>query len=106
VGQRIYRLATHQFPNVAATPGYRLLESFSQDPIPRWSFRLGRSVLDTRLCLARGEAATIMSYCWQGPRRARLRVKPLFAMRPMHEVIQEHGGMLQTVSMRHGEVEI
>lgn len=106
VGQRIYRLATHQFPNVAATPGYRLLESFSQDPIPRWSFRLGRSVLDCRLCLARGEAATIMSYCWQGPRRARLSVKPLFAMRPMHEVIQEHGGMLQTVSMRHGEVEI
>jgi predicted glycogen debranching enzyme len=106
VGQRIYRLATHQFPNVAATPGYRLLESFAQDPIPRWSFRLGRSVLECRLCLARGECATVMSYSWRGPRRARLSVKPLFAMRPMHDVIQEHGGMIQTVSMRHGEVEI
>ncbi|HKO90777.1 MAG TPA: amylo-alpha-1,6-glucosidase [Polyangiaceae bacterium] len=106
VGQRIYRLATHQFPNVAATPGYRLLESFAQDPIPRWNFRLGRSLLECRLCLARGECATVLSYSWQGPRRARLSVKPLFAMRPMHEVIQEHGGMIQTVSMRHGEVEI
>ena len=106
VGRRIYRLATHQFPGVAATPGYRLLESFAQDPIPRWSFRLGRSLLESRLCLARGENATIISYTWHGQRRARLSVKPLFAMRPMHEVLHEHGSMIQTVSMRHGEVEI
>lgn len=106
VGQRIYRLATHQFPGVAATPGYRLLDSFAQDPIPRWTFRLGRATLVVRLCLARGESSTIMSYTWQGQRRARLSIKPLFAMRPIHEVIHEHGGMLQTVSMRHGEVGI
>lgn len=106
VGQRIYRLATHQFPGVAATPGYRLLDSFAQDPIPRWTFRLGRSSFESRLCLARGENATILSYTWHGQRRARLSVKPLFAMRPIHDVIHEHGGMLQTVSMRHGEVEI
>jgi predicted glycogen debranching enzyme len=106
VGQRIYRLSTHQFPGVAATPGYRLLESFAQDPIPRWTFRLGRSTLSMRLCLARGESVTIISYKWDGPRRARLSLKPLFAMRPIHDVIHEHGGMIQTVSMRHGEVEI
>jgi predicted glycogen debranching enzyme len=106
VGQRIYRLATHQFPGVAATPGYRLLESFAQDPIPRWVFRLGRATLECRLCLARGENATVISYSWQGPRRARLSVKPLFAMRSMHDVLREHGSMIQTVSMRHGEVEI
>jgi len=106
VGQRIYRLSTHQFPNVAATPGYRLLESFAQDPIPRWTFRLGRATLEMRLCLARGESATIISYTWDGPRRARLSLKPLFAMRPIHEVIHEHGSMHQTVSMRHGAVEI
>jgi predicted glycogen debranching enzyme len=106
VGQRIYRLSTHQFPGVAATPGYRLLESFAQDPIPRWTFRVGRSTLRVRLCLARGESATVISYTWDGPRRARLSLKPLFAMRPMHDVIHEHGGMLQTVTMRHGAVEI
>lgn len=106
VGQRIYRLSTHQFPGVAATPGYRLLEGFAQDPIPRWTFRLGRSILTLRLCLARGESATVLSYTWEGQRPARLSLKPLFAMRPMHDVIHEHGGMIQTVSMRHGEVEI
>jgi predicted glycogen debranching enzyme len=106
VGQRIHRLSTHQFPGVAATPGYRLLESFAQDPIPRWTFRLGRSTLRMRLCLARGESVTIISYTWDGPRPARLSLKPLFAMRPIHDVIHEHGSMLQTVSMRHGEVEI
>ncbi|MET0410297.1 MAG: glycogen debranching enzyme N-terminal domain-containing protein, partial [Polyangiaceae bacterium] len=49
VGSRVYRLATHQFPGIAVTPGYRLLESFAQDPIPRWTFRLGDSLLERRL---------------------------------------------------------
>jgi predicted glycogen debranching enzyme len=106
VGSRVFRLATHQFPGIAATPGYRLLETFAQDPIPRWTFRLGDSILERRLCLVRGENATIMSYTWQGKKRARLSMKPLFAMRPLHEVAREHGGMIQRVSLRQGEVEI
>lgn len=106
VGQRVYRLATHQFPGIAATPGYRLLESFAQDPIPRWVYRLGESVLERRLCLVRGQNVTVMAYTWHGPRRVRLSMKPLFAMRPLHEVSREHGGMIQRVAMRQGAVEI
>lgn len=106
VGRRVHRLSTHQFPGVAATPGYRLLERFSQDPIPRWQFRLGRSLLEQRLCLARGRNVTVLAYRWSGPRAARIAIRPLLAMRPLHEVTHEHGGMIQRVSLRHGEVEI
>src|SRR5664280_1509267 len=38
---RQYRLSTHQFPNLAPTPGYRLLRQFAMDPIPRWTSRIG-----------------------------------------------------------------
>lgn len=106
VGRRTHRLSTHQFPGVAATPGYRLLRSFAQDPIPRWTFRVGRSTLELELCLVRGRDATIMAFTWHGSRPAHFSVKPLFAMRPIHEVTHEHGGMIQRVSLRHGEVEI
>src|SRR5690606_30681872 len=51
VGDRSYRLSTHQFPNLAPTPGYRLLQSFAQDPLPRWTYRLGKAELERRLCL-------------------------------------------------------
>lgn len=106
VGQRAYRLSTHQFPGVAATPGYRLLESFSQDPLPRWVYRLDRDALTTRLCLARGFNTTIISYTWHGSETALLSIQPLFAMRSIHDVTREHGAMMQRVSMRHGVVEI
>src|SRR5690606_35729629 len=42
VAGRSYRLATHQFPDIAPTPGYRLLESLAMDPLPRWVCRLGK----------------------------------------------------------------
>lgn len=106
VGRRDFRLATHQFPDVAPTHGYRLLESFAQDPLPRWTYLLGGVRLERRLCLARGRNATVLSYTWHGRHAVRLQMKPLFAMRPMHTVAREHGGMIQRVSLRQGEVEI
>ena len=39
IGTRTYRLATHRFPDVAPSPGYRNLEQFAQDPLPRWTPR-------------------------------------------------------------------
>jgi predicted glycogen debranching enzyme len=106
VGQREFRLATHQFPDVAPTPGYRLLQSFAQDPIPRWTLRLGSVPLERRLCLVRGHNATVLSYTWHGRHRVRMQLRPLFALRPIHKVVLEHGGMIHRVSMRQGEVEL
>lgn len=104
VGKRHYKLATHQFPEIAPTPGYRLLESFSQDPIPRWIYRLGKHRLERRLCLARGANVLIACYTWYGKSAVRLSMKPLLSMRPIHELCSEHGGIVQKVSVRKGAV--
>lgn len=105
-GGHTYRLATHQFPNVAPTPGYRLLQTFAQDPLPRWVYKLKRGTLERTLCLVRGQNAAVMSFTWQGRGAARLTVKPLMPLRPLHALMTEHGGMLQRATMRQGEVEI
>ena len=66
VGDRSHRLATHQFPDVAPTPGYRLLQRFRQDPIPRWDYRVGKGEFERALCLARDKNVLILRYCWRG----------------------------------------
>ena len=104
VGDRVYRLSTHQFPGVAPTPGYRRLSFFAQDPIPRWEFRLGSSRLERTLSLVRGHNAVVLGYRWSGPVTARLTVKPLMPLRPVDELMREHGGMMQRVTLRPGEV--
>jgi predicted glycogen debranching enzyme len=104
--RRSYRLATHQFPNVAPTPGYRNLLSFAQDPIPRWVFRTGSGTLERTLCLVRGENAVIMGYTWSGAGAARVSLRPLMPLRPVDALMHEHGGMEQLVSLRPGAVEL
>ena len=106
VGSRTYRLSTHQFPEMAPTPGYRLLADFAQDPLPRWRFRLGKSWFERSLCLARGANALVLRYTWRGKAPARLSVMPLMPLRPAGELTREHGGMVQRVTLRPGEVEM
>ena len=102
--RRVYRLATHQFPNVAPTPGYRLLQSYSQDPLPRWVFRLGAHTLERTMCLARGRNAMIIGYTWRGRVPARLSMRPLMPLRPVEKLMVEHGAMNQVVLLRGGSV--
>jgi predicted glycogen debranching enzyme len=104
--RRVYRLATHQFPNVAPTPGYRLLQSFAQDPLPRWTFRLGAHTLERTLCLARGKNAMIIGYTWRGKVPAHVSMRPLMPLRPVESLVVEHGAMNQVVMLRGGSVEV
>jgi len=104
--RRVYRLATHQFPNVAPTPGYRLLQSFAQDPLPRWTFRLGAHTLERTLCLARGHNALVLGYTWRGKVPARVSIRPLMPLRPVERLMVEHGAMNQIVALRGGSVEV
>ncbi len=102
--RRSYRLATHQFPDVAPTPGYRNLLTFAQDPIPRWVFRAGSGTLERTLCLVRGENAVIMGYTWSGAGLARISLRPLMPLRPVDSLMREHGAMEQLVALRPGAV--
>lgn len=106
VGNRTYRLAAHRFPNIAPMPGYRLLERFSQDPLPRWTYRIGKARLERTLCLARGSNALVLGFTYTGSKPAKLTVRPLMPLRPMSGLTHEHGGMLQRVSLKHQEVEL
>jgi predicted glycogen debranching enzyme len=106
VGDRSYRLAVQQSPDAAPTPGYRYLETFDQDPIPRWTYRLGKGRLERTLCLVRGKNAMIASYTWMGREPAHLHLRPLMPMRRIHTLTREHGGMVQRVRLQPGLVDV
>jgi len=103
---RHYRLWTHQFPDVAPTPGYRLLRRFVQDPIPTWLYQVGDAELEVRLSLVRGHNALVLGHAWRAKSPARLVVRPLMPFRPIRSLMREHGAMMQNVHLRPQEVEI
>lgn len=104
--RRTYRLSTHQFPGVAPTPGYRHLQRFSIDPVPRWVFQLGGHVFERALCFVRGKNALIMAFTWRGKGLAMLQLRPLMPLRPADGLMREHGGMVQVLSLRPRAVEM
>lgn len=104
--KRSYRLSSYRFPNIAPTPGYRAQRAFAQDPLPRFIYRLGKSDFEVTLALARGHNTLVMAYRWLGRNPVRVSIKPLLAMRPVDSLAQEHGAMMQRVSLRQGGVEI
>ncbi len=106
VGGRTHKLSTHQFPNMAPTLGYRALETFTLDPLPRWVYRFPSGTIERTLCLVPDRQAVVIAMTWSGRETARLSLRPLMPMRPAHELSCEHGGMLQKVTLRAGEVEV
>jgi predicted glycogen debranching enzyme len=100
------QLATHQFPGVPPTGGYRMLTVFTQDPLPRWTYSVNGGELEQTLALARGANTVVLRYLWTGPKPVSLELRPLMALRSFHDLVSEHGAMLQRVEMRQNEVAV
>ncbi len=106
VGGRTHRLAVHQFPGCAPTPGYRYLDSYEQRPLPTWNYRIGEGLLQVTLALARRRNLVVFRLVWSGESPIQVTLRPLMPMRSHHDLLHEHGGMRQVTTMRSGAVEI
>ncbi|AKT39804.1 amylo-alpha-1,6-glucosidase [Chondromyces crocatus] len=97
-----WELGMHQFPSVDPEDTAFYLACFDQDPLPRWTYEVGGGQLEVCLALVRGENAVVLRYRWQGPQSVRLTLRPLLAVRHMHTLLRENGGMSNRVELRVG----
>jgi len=103
-GAHEIELASHQFPTVPPREGYRYLQWFHQDPLPRWTYGLARGTLEKTLALVRGANALVIRYVWSGAAPIPMSARPLLAMRDHHGLTHVHGAMIQRVLLRPREV--
>lgn len=102
----VWDLAKHQFPNLDPDRGSFYLERFDQDPLPRWTYGVAGGELEVLLALVPGENAAVLRYSWRGPQPVICTLRPLLAMRHMHEIMREHGAAEQRVELRAGEMRV
>jgi predicted glycogen debranching enzyme len=105
-GRPRWELAKHQFPGVDPESGSFYLQRFDQDPLPRWTHAVAGGELEITLALVRGENAAVLRYLWRGPHLVQASLRPLLAARSFHDLQREHGGMLQRVELRAGEMRV
>ncbi len=102
----VWDLAKHQFPGFDPDRGSFYLQRFDQDPLPRWTYAVAGGQLEVLLALVPGENAAVLRYTWRGPQPIICTLRPLLAMRHIHDIMREHGAMEQRVELRAGEMRV
>ena len=90
-----FALDSNQYPDVIYPQGYRHLRQFSSSPCPRWTFEGDGWRLQKQLRLLPGQNTVVLTYTLlsgEGP--LDLELRPLLAMRPIHELSYQWNGPL------------
>ena len=89
------QLACNEYPGAVHPEGHRLLRAFSNEPFPRWGYQGDGWTLEKSLCLLRGQNTVCVTYTLLGGTRpVDLHLRPLFALRGIHELSYQWNGPL------------
>jgi predicted glycogen debranching enzyme len=96
-------LGCNEYPDALHPEGYRLLRAFAAEPFPRWAYQGEGWTLEKQLRLLNGENTVVLSYTLMGSARAvELEVRPLLALRGMHELMYQWNAPLAPMSLAPG----
>ncbi|HEV2295483.1 MAG TPA: amylo-alpha-1,6-glucosidase [Tepidisphaeraceae bacterium] len=102
-----HALACNEYPGTIYPEGHRLLKAFCAGPYPRWAYQGDGWTLEKSVRLVRGENTVVVSYTLLGADcPAELDVRPLLALRSMHDLMYQWNGRLaaENKSKRHHRI--
>lgn len=95
-------LASNEYPGVIHPEGHQLLRAFSLLPFPRWAYQGEGWTIEKSLRLLRGENTVCLRYTLlAGDQPVDLELRPLFALRSMHELMYQWNGRLGAETRGH-----
>jgi predicted glycogen debranching enzyme len=96
-GGRPHPLSSCEYPGVIHPGGHENLRAFSDEPFPRWAYQGESWTIEKQLRMLPGENTVCLSYTLlAGERPVELEVKPLFALRGVHDLMYQWNGRLLT----------
>ena len=102
-----FPLACNEYPGAIDPRGDQSLRAFSPGPFPRWAYQGDGWTLEKSVRLLRGENTVVVSFallCADEP--VELELRPMFALRPMHELMYQATGRfrLRTLAPTHHQI--
>jgi len=92
---RVDPISCSEYPGVIHPNGRSFLKAFSPTPYPRWAYQGDGWTIEKNLRLIPGENTVVLSYTLlTGNKSVELEVRPLLALRGMHELMYQSGGRL------------
>jgi predicted glycogen debranching enzyme len=107
VGGNHVELATNEYPSTIFPQGYKVLRAFSPDPFPRWAFQGENFTLEKSVRLLPGQNTVCITYALlAGDKPVELELRPLLALRSIHELMYQWHGRLKTEERGEGRLHI
>jgi predicted glycogen debranching enzyme len=98
-----HALSCNEYPDAMHPQGHRLLRAFSAEPFPRWAYQNEGWTLEKQVRLLRGENTVVLSYTLMGSAKpVELEVRPLFALRGIHELMYQWNAPLAPEQLAPG----
>ena len=90
-----FPLASNEYPGTIYPEGFRLLRAFTHEPFPRWAYQGEGWTLEKSLHLLHGENTVCLAYTLLGgDRPLEMELRPLLALRPIHDLTYQWQGRL------------
>jgi predicted glycogen debranching enzyme len=98
IGSRSQPLSSSEYPGIIHPSGHDKLRAFGSVPFPRWAFQDDGWTLQKELHLIEGSNTVCLTYTLLGGERAvELQLRPLFALRGIHELMYQWNARLDAV---------
>lgn len=102
-----YHLASNEYPGVIHPEGYHLLKAFDAHPYPRWAYQADGWTLQKSLRLLHGQNTVCLTYTLLASEKPiELELRPLFALRIIHELTYQWNGQLDAESIGKNQYRI
>jgi predicted glycogen debranching enzyme len=102
-----FALDANEYPGAIFPQGHHLLRAFSADPFPRWAYQGDGFTIEKSLSLLQGQNVVCLSYALLGgDKSVALHVRPLLALRGIHELMYQWNGLLSAQNKSAGQVRI
>jgi predicted glycogen debranching enzyme len=107
VDNGVVDLACNEYPETIHPQGYKFLRAFNPEPFPRWAYQADGFTLEKSVRILSGENTVCVSYTLlAGDKPVALELRPLLAMRPIHELMYQWNGRLKAECREEGRVRI
>jgi len=100
-------ISCNEYPQAISPQGYKFLRAFSPDPFPRWAYQSDSFTLEKSLRLVPGENTVCVTYTLlTATKPVEVELRPLLALRPIHELTYQWNGRLISDSRETGRIRI
>ena len=93
-------LASNEYPGAIDPQGHRMLAAFRGNPYPSWAYQAQGWTVEKGLRLLAGRNTVLISYALlSGDKPVTLELRPMMALRPIHELMYQWNGRLLTQTL-------